>query len=97
MNCSILRMNPMNVLLMRKGFTLAIILKHDRKGYFRVLQTADRDDSAPLVLFIAQAVERSLDLYLRTFGKETTGKLLTLSEASRGTPYSPKYLNLLAR
>lgn len=87
----------MNVILMRYGYPLAIILKNDRKKYYRVLQTADRDKRAPLILFIAQAVERSLDLYLRAFGKTKAGKLLTLAETSRGTPYSPKYLNLLAR
>lgn len=87
----------MNVLLMRHGYPLAIILKNDRKKYYRVLQAADKGKADSLVLFIAQAVERSLDLYLRMFGKAKAGKLLTLSEASRGTPYSPKYLNLLAR
>lgn len=87
----------MNVILMRHGYPLVIILKNDRKKYYRVLQMADKGNGAPLVLFIAQAVERSLDLYLRAFGKIKEGKLLTLAEASRGTPYSPKYLNLLAR
>lgn len=87
----------MNVFLMRKGFPLAIILKNDRKKYYRVLEKADKGGEAPLVLFIAQAVERSLDLYLRTFSKIETGKLLTLAEASRGTSYGSKYLNLLAR
>lgn len=87
----------MNVILMRHGYPLVIILKNDRKKYYRVLQTADKGKGAPLVLFIAQAVERSLDLYLRAFGKSKAGKLLTLAEASRGTSYSPKYLNLLAR
>jgi Fic family protein len=87
----------MNVILMLHGYPLVIILKNDRKKYYRVLQTADKGKGAPLILFIAQAVERSLDLYLRAFGKSKAGKLLTLAEASRGTPYSPKYLNLLAR
>lgn len=87
----------MNVILMRYGYPLAIILKNDRKKYYRVLQAADKEKSGAIVLFIAQAVERSLDLYLRAFGKGQSSKLLTLTEASRGTPYSPKYLNLLAR
>lgn len=87
----------MNVFLMRKGFPLAIILRTDRKKYYRVLEKADKGNDAPHVLFIAQAVERSLDLYLRTFSKIEKGKLLTLAEASSGTSYSSKYLNLLAR
>jgi Fic family protein len=87
----------MNVLLMRAGFPLAIILKNDRKKYYRVLQMADQGKKAPLVLFVAQAVERSLDLYLRALAKDRGGRMLTLAQASRGITYSPKYLNLLAR
>ena len=87
----------MNILLMRRGFPLAIILKNDRKKYYRVLQSADRGNAAPLILFIAQTVERTLDLYLRTFEKTGNESLMTLAEAGTGTPYSPKYLNLLAR
>lgn len=87
----------MNVLLMRRGFPLAIILKNDRKKYYRVLQAADKGNEAALTLFIAQAVECSLDLYLRTFSTTEKEKLLTLADASKGIPYGPKYLNLLAR
>lgn len=87
----------MNIVLMRKGFPLAIILKNDRKKYYNVLQKADDGNQAPLTLFVAQTVERTLDLYLRTFAEEKSSKLLSLAEASRGTPYSQKYLNLLAR
>ena len=87
----------MNITLMRNGFPLAIILKADRKKYYAVLQKADDGDVAPLILFISQAVERSLDLYIRTFTKDKVGKLLTLSNVAKGTSYSAKYLNLLAR
>lgn len=87
----------MNIVLMRKGFPLAIILKNDRKKYYDVLQKADDGDVAPLALFIAQAVERTLDLYLRTFTREKLGKLVSLAEVSRNTPYGQKYINLLAR
>lgn len=87
----------MNIVLMQRGYPLAIILKHDRKKYYRVLQEADRGKPAPLALFVAQAVERSLDVYLRTYEKSQGRKLLTLAAASRGTAYSSKYLNLLAR
>lgn len=87
----------MNITLMFSGFPLAIILKADRKKYYTVLQKADSGDAKPLVLFVAQAVERSLDMYIRTFTKGDTGKLMTLSDAARGIEYSAKYLNLLAR
>lgn len=87
----------MNVLLMQAGYPMAIILKNDRKKYYQVLDRADGGDPRSLVLFIAQAVERTLDLYLRTFKPSGIGKLLSLAHASRGTSYGPKYLNLLAR
>jgi Fic family protein len=87
----------MNLILMRHGFPLAIILRHDRTKYYYALQEADAGREALLVLVIAQAVERSLDLYLRTFAPIIADRLLTLAQASRGTLYSPKYLNLLVR
>jgi len=91
----------MNLLLMQAGFPLVIILKNDRKKYYSVLDKADKNNYAPLVNFIAQAVERSLDLYLKaiTPASEKTEKYLTLSELSKlkGIPYSAKYLNLLMR
>ncbi len=87
----------MNILLMRTGYPLAIILKNDRKKYYRVLQSADRGNSSALTLFIAQSVERSLDIYLRAFDAKNTEKWITLSQASSGTSYTSKYLNLLAR
>jgi len=87
----------MNVILMRRGFPLAIILKNDRTKYYYALQEADAGRPQLLVLLIAQAVERSLDLYLRTFQHGSGDQLMTLAHASRGTRYSPKYLNLLAR
>lgn len=88
----------MNLLLMNAGYPLAVILKNDRKKYYNVLAKADAGTFAPLVNFIGQAVERSCDIYLRTLApRKTQEKLLSLSALSRGTPYSAKYLNLLAR
>ncbi|HAK59424.1 MAG TPA: cell filamentation protein Fic [Nitrospiraceae bacterium] len=89
----------MNVILMRAGYPLSIILKHDRKKYYRVLAKADTGEYAPLVRLIGQAVERSLDIYLAalTPKQKRYEKFLPLSELSAGTPYSAKYLNLLSR
>ncbi len=89
----------MNILLMRKGYPLAIILKNDRPKYYRVLSQADEENFAPLVKFVAQAVERSLDIYLQalTPTSKEKEKFLPLKEISKKTPYSAKYLNLLAR
>jgi Fic family protein len=89
----------MNVILMRAGYPLAVILKNDRQKYYRALQTADKSDLSVIVKFIAQAVERSLDIYLKTLTPASQGRenYLLLSEISKNTPYSKKYLNLLAR
>ncbi len=89
----------MNLLLMQNGFPLVIVLKNDRKKYYDVLSRADKEDYVLLVRFIAQAIEHSLDLYLKTLtpiGKKRE-KYLPLSELARQTPYSAKYLNLLIR
>lgn len=89
----------MNVILMRAGYPLVIILKNDRQKYYRALQAADKGKPAALVRFIAQAVERSLAIYLRTLtpAAKNTERYQVLSEISKDTPYSTKYLNLLAR
>ncbi|MCX6817043.1 MAG: Fic family protein [Candidatus Beckwithbacteria bacterium] len=89
----------MNVVLMRKGYPLAVILKNDRKKYYQVLQQADKDNYQPLIRFVAQAVERSLDIYLKTLTPITQKreKFSPLTEIAAKTHFSAKYLNLLAR
>ncbi len=89
----------MNLLLMQAGYPLVIILKNDRKKYYDVLDKADSDKYEPLIKFIAQSIERSLDIYLKTLTPTTTKqeKFLKLTEIAKNTPFSPKYLNLLAR
>jgi Fic family protein len=89
----------MNLLLMQAGYPLVIILKNDRKKYYDVLDKADAGKYEPLVKFIAQAIERSLDIYLKTLTPATTKqeKFLTLADIAKNTPFSAKYLNLLAR
>jgi Fic family protein len=89
----------MNIILMRTGYPLAVILKNDRNKYYRSLAQADKGSYIPLVGFITQAVERSLDIYLKTLtpASQTREQFSLLSEISKQTPYSTKYLNLLAR
>ncbi|MFA6295828.1 MAG: Fic family protein [Patescibacteria group bacterium] len=89
----------MNLLLMQAGYPLVVILKNDRKKYYDVLESADKRNYKPLIQFIYQAVERSLDIYLKTLtpAKEKQEKFLTLAKISMQTPFSAKYLNLLAR
>ena len=89
----------MNVILMKQGYPLTVILKNDRKKYYRVLQQADKNNFDPLIQFVAQAVERSLDIYLKTLTPITQPrqKFLTLAEIAAKTSFSADYLNLLAR
>lgn len=89
----------MNIILMRAGYPLVILLKNDRKKYYRVLDKADQGKYQPLVKFIAQATERSLDIYLRALQPTNDPKKIfqELSQISKQTPYSTGYLNLLAR
>ena len=53
----------------------------------------------PFVNFIAQSLEHSLDIYLKSLTpfSQKRETFLSLSEISKQTPYSSKYLNLLAR
>jgi len=88
----------MNLTLMRGGYPMAVILNVDRKKYYDALKKADNEDPKPFVNFVAAAVERSLDLWLRAV--EPTREddaLLSLAEASKGSPYASEYLSLLAR
>lgn len=89
----------MNVVLLRAGFPLVVILKNDRKRYYRLLSGADRGDLMPFARFIAQAVQRTLDIYLKvlTPASQTKEKFITLAELANGSSFSAKYLNLLAR
>lgn len=89
----------MNLILMQAGYPLVVILKNDRKKYYRVLSDADKGNPKPLVLFIAQAVERSLDIYLKTLTpvSEKRERFCSLSLIAKDSPYSAKYLNLLIR
>ncbi|MCI5064411.1 Fic family protein [bacterium] len=86
----------LNLSLMKSGYPPAIILVRDRMKYYRALKEADTGENDRLNLLVAQAVERSLDLYLDATG-EIDEELLPLSEIAPKTRYSAEYLSLLAR
>ena len=92
----------MNLLLLRDGYPPTIILRVNRREYYRVLSRADGGEVAPLVNFVGRAVERGLTLYLEA-GTPQTGPLppeddwIPLAQAAEDTPYSQDYLSLLAR
>ncbi|NQT50320.1 Fic family protein [Candidatus Kuenenbacteria bacterium] len=89
----------MNLFLMQAGYPLVVIMKTDRKKYYDVLNKADKGKYEPLIKFIAQSIERSLDIYLKTLTPASTKqeKFLTFADIAKNTPFSAKYLNLLAR
>lgn len=89
----------MNLFLMQAGYPLVVIMKTDRKKYYDVLDKADNGKYEPLIKFVAQSIERSLDIYLKTLSPATAKqeKFLSLAEISKKTSFSAKYLNLLAR
>ncbi|GAB4456250.1 MAG: Fic family protein [Anaerolineae bacterium] len=92
----------MNLVLLRHGYPPTIILRVNRRQYYRVLAQADADQPAPLVNFVGRAVERSLTLFLEACTPQTVptppeDDWLPLREAAVGTPYSQEYLSLLAR
>ncbi|MFH1534212.1 MAG: Fic family protein [Nitrospirota bacterium] len=89
----------MNLILLKAGYPLVVILKNDRKKYYNVLKEADEGNFKPFVQFVAQAVDRSLTIYLETLTpsiKKEKKKYIPLTEAAKICRYSAKYLNLLA-
>lgn len=88
----------MNILILEAGYPLAIVLKNDRKRYYRVLALADKGRYGPLCEFIAQAVLRSITIYLQALTpmRKIQERFLSLKELANDSPYSPNYLRKLA-
>jgi len=88
----------MNLLLMRKGFPPAIILKNDRKKYYDALNQANNGNYQKLILLMCQAVERTLNIYLNTL-PDNTEEYDTISNIVNepNSPYGQEYISLLAR
>lgn len=82
---------------MRLGFPPAIVLYNNRKQYYRSLDIANNGNYGPFILLIAQALERSLDLYLEACGAFGEDEYVPLSMLTNKYPYSQEYLSLLAR
>lgn len=93
----------MNLMLMIKGYPITILLKVDRKKYYSSLDEANKGNYAPIVNFVARAVERSLSLYLeavepiKTKESAEETEYISLKEATKYCDYSQEYLSLLAR
>lgn len=88
----------MNVLLLRKGFPPAIILKNDRQKYYEALNQANKGSYGKLALLMLQAAERSLNIYLSALpGSGNDYELIQTIVEEEAVPYGQEYLSLLAR
>ena len=88
----------LNLFLMRDGHPIAIILKNDHTKYYNALDDADKGDPEAIARIVAQAVERTLAIYLKAISRSTPKtESILLSELASKTSFSAKYLNLLAR
>ncbi|MCC6515100.1 MAG: Fic family protein [Chitinophagales bacterium] len=90
----------MNLLLMRKGFPPAIILKNDRKKYYEALNQANKGSYQKLTLLMAQALERSLNIYLHALpntDEDDEYKEISMLVEEPNFPYNQEYISLLAR
>jgi Fic family protein len=88
----------MNLLLMRKGYPIAIIQKNDRTKYYNALDDADAGREQAIVRIVAQAVEGTLTIYLKSISKSSSKtESVLLSELADKTEFTAKHLNLLAR
>lgn len=89
----------MNLLLIRKGFPPAIILKNDRKKYYAALNEANKGHYQKLCLLMTQALERSLNIYINALpghGYDDYEPISNILE-DEGMPYGQEYISLLAR
>jgi Fic family protein len=85
----------MNAILMKTGYPFITIMpKRDRPKYLKTLMEADLGSASTFANFVARCVERALDTYLEAIEEP---EILTLTEASKITPYSQEYLSFLAR
>lgn len=88
----------MNLQLMQEGFTPAIILTNDRKKYYEALNQANKGDYFKLGLLMAQALERTLNIYLNALpGSEDEYREISSLVKEESLPYGQEYISLLAR
>jgi len=89
----------MNLLLMRKGFTPAIILKNDRKKYYEALNQANSGNYQKLILLMSQALERTLNIYISSLPDNDYDfqEISNIVSEPNELPYGQEYISLLAR
>ena len=87
-----------NLLLMKLGFPPAIILQQDRKKYYAALNAANNGDYNKLTLFVFQAIERSLTIYLSALNNNQEDyQPISNVVKEPEIEYGQEYVSLLAR
>jgi len=86
----------MNLILMKKGYFPAVIMKNDRLKYYDVLEKGHSGNIEDFIFFVARSLERTINLYFEAIPKLKTS-FITLKEASEISEYSVDYLNVMAR
>jgi Fic family protein len=86
-----------NLLLMKHGYPPAIILKNDRKKYYDALNKANNGDYSKLLLLVAQAMQRSLNIYLSNIDTTYDFEPIINIVSEPDIPYGMEYVSLLAR
>ena len=84
-----------NLFFMQIGYPPIILKQEQRKVYYHVLHQADNGNLSPLAMFLAKAMNESLQFYLSVFIDEE--HLIPLKELAEHSPYSQEYLSLRAR
>lgn len=89
----------MNLILLANAYPPAIILKIDRKKYYRVLNEANKGNEEFFEDFIVRSIERSLIIYLNSIKPDLSDRegFINLKKASKFCDYSQEYLSLLTR
>jgi Fic family protein len=88
-----------NLFLIRAGYPPAIILQQDRQKYYQALNAANRGRLTPLGLLLAQAMERTLNIYLNALPGYDGDDYLPINQLVEEAqlPYGTEYISLLAR
>lgn len=88
----------MNLLLLKVGFTPAIILSTDRKKYYSALNAANNGNYYKLSLLMLQALERTMNIYIGSLPDNDMG-FMEISDLVKeeSLPYGQEYISLLAR
>jgi len=88
----------MNLLLLKEGYTPAIILRNDRKKYYTALNTANKGNYGKLMLLMCQSIERTLNIYINALpNSDTDYKEISNLVKEDDIVYGQEYISLLAR